>query len=197
MKSIQNICVFCGSSTGIDPIHQDAAKALGHWLAAKDIGLIYGGGRIGLMGLVADTTLASGGQVVGIIPQFLHDFEVAHQGVQELIITGSMHERKKIMYERADAFVSLPGGLGTLDETFEVLTWTQLGLSAKPVLLLDTGGYWQPLITLIDHCVDMGFAKPENRRLFRVISTIEQIPDAIADIRGDAQARPNVDSKLL
>jgi len=135
--------------------------------------------------------------VVGIIPQFLHDFEVAHQGVQELIITGSMHERKKIMYERADAFVSLPGGLGTLDETFEVLTWTQLGLSAKPVLLLDTGGYWQPLITLIDHCVDMGFAKPENRRLFRVISTIEQIPDAIADIRGDAQARPNVDSKLL
>lgn len=175
----KRICVFCGSSSRVDQGYKDMATRLGHLMAEADLGLVYGGGRVGLMGLVADAVLAGGGEVSGIIPQFLHDHEVAHTGVTTLEITDSMHARKQRMYELSDAFVILPGGLGTLDETMEVLTWTQLGLSRKPVILCNVGGFWDPLLALIDHTVATGFARAENRAILTVIDRIEDIIPAL------------------
>lgn len=174
------ICVFCGSSSRVAACYRDAASAFGTMIADHGAELVYGGGRVGLMGLVADAALAGGARVTGIIPRFLMDLEVGHGAVSELVVTDSMHARKAEMYERADAFVVLPGGLGTLDETLEVLTWSQLRLSSKPVVLVDTDGYWQPLLGLIDHTIDAGFTRPENRDLFRVVATVGEVFDALA-----------------
>jgi uncharacterized protein (TIGR00730 family) len=127
------------------------------------------------MGLVADAALASGSSVLGVIPKFLQDYEVGHDGLDELIVTDNMHDRKRLMYERSDAFVILPGGLGTLDETFEVLTWTQLGLSAKPVVLANINGFWNPLLALVDHLVSSGFAREENRSILQVADNMEEV----------------------
>ncbi|TMJ51130.1 MAG: TIGR00730 family Rossman fold protein, partial [Alphaproteobacteria bacterium] len=141
---------------------------MGAQLARAGIVLVYGGGRVGLMGLLADATLAAEGKVTGIIPSRLRDAEVAHRGVTELIVVDSMHERKRLMAERADAFAILPGGIGTLDEMFEIVSWKQLRLHDKPILLVDIGGYWAPLLALLDHVVDTGFAGAQTRGLLQV-----------------------------
>jgi uncharacterized protein (TIGR00730 family) len=142
---IRRLCVYCGSSPGVDPRYREAARALGGGLAARGIELVYGGGRNGLMGLVADAVLAGGGKVTGVIPLHLQNRELAHVGLSELLVVDSMHERKRVMAERADAFAVLPGGIGTLDETVEILSWRQLGLHDKPIYVVDIAGYWSPL----------------------------------------------------
>ena len=183
------VCVFCGSSSRVDVRYRDAATAFGRLVAAREAELVYGGGRVGLMGLVADAALEGGARVTGIIPRFLMDLEVGHGAVSELVVTDSMHDRKAEMYERADGFVVLPGGLGTLDETLEVLTWSQLKLTAKPIVLVDVDGFWQPLLALIDHTIRAGFTRPENRALFQVVATVDEVFDALAAFRTD----PSVD----
>jgi uncharacterized protein (TIGR00730 family) len=158
------ICVYAGSNPGTDPAHARAAEALGTLLARRGIGLVYGGGRVGLMGAVADAVLAAGGTAVGIIPAHLEERELAHRGLTELIVVGSMHERKTLMAERSDAFVALPGGLGTIEELVEAATWTQLGIHDKPVGLLDSAGYWAPFDAFLEGSVAAGFLHPEHRK---------------------------------
>lgn len=176
---IETVCVYCGSSSRVDEAYKRAAEALGRTLAAERVGLVYGGGRVGLMGLVADATYHGGGQVIGIIPTFLDDKEIANPNCTELIRTATMHERKEIMARRSDAFVVLPGGLGTLDEFFEILTWRQLGLHDKPVVVVNIAGYWDAMLGLIDGIIASGFARPENRRLFEVVDTVEAVLPAL------------------
>ncbi len=184
------LCLFCGSSSRVDPIYKQAAERFGRMTAERGSTLVYGGGRVGLMGLAADAAIDAGGQVVGVIPNFLQELEVGHSGLAELIVTDSMHARKQIMYDRADAFVVLPGGLGTLDEMVEVLTWTQLKLSAKPVILVDVAGYWEPFLKLVDHTVERGFARQENRDAIAVVREIDQIFEKVDAWRpGDADPR--------
>jgi hypothetical protein len=159
------IGVFCGSSFGRDPAFAAAAHALGERIAARGLGLVYGGGNVGLMGVVADAVLAAGGEVIGVIPRALVEREVAHAKLSELVVVNTLAERKEEMIARADAFVSLPGGTGTLDELFEVLTWTQLGYLAKPSGLLDVARYYAPLLAFLDGAVAQGFLRPEHRAL--------------------------------
>ncbi len=180
MTILSSLCVYCGSSSGVDARHRDAAARLGRLMAERGVRLIYGGGRVGLMGILADAALAAGGSVTGIIPVLLEEREVEHQGLSELHVVGSMHERKHRMFELADAFAVLPGGLGTLDETFEIVTWRQLGLHDKPVVLVDNAGYWAPLLGLIDHAIASGFAQPAVKRLFTVVETVDDVFTAIA-----------------
>jgi uncharacterized protein (TIGR00730 family) len=172
MPNIRRLCVYCGSSGAVDRQYRAAATELGTRLAAAGIGVVFGGGRIGLMGLLADAALAAGGEVIGVIPARLRDAELAHPGATELLVVESMHERKRVMAEKAEAFAILPGGIGTLDEMFETVSWKQLGLHGKPILLADIGGYWAPLRALLDDIVTKGFAQPEARELFRVVPTI-------------------------
>ena len=162
---IHRICVFCASSPGSDPAVTEATTALGRLLAERNIELVYGGGAVGLMGLVADTVMAAGGSVIGVIPDGLFPDEVGHQGLTRLETVASMHARKARMYELADAFIALPGGFGTLEELAETLTWNQIGLLAKPVGVLDVGGFWQPLLSLFDDMVDRAILKSTNRSL--------------------------------
>ncbi|MFN8358201.1 MAG: TIGR00730 family Rossman fold protein [Spirosomataceae bacterium] len=170
---MQNICVFCGSSSGHDPVYRSTAEALGTYLGTNGHRLIYGGGNVGLMGTVADATLASGGEVIGVIPDFLRKWEVAHDSLTDLLVTDTMHERKMLMAEQTDAVVTLPGGFGTLDELFEMLTWKQLRLHQKPIGLLNVKGYYNPLLQMIDQMVSEGFLKEENQALFVADETIE------------------------
>jgi uncharacterized protein (TIGR00730 family) len=172
MPAIRRLCVYCGSSGAVDRQYREAAGELGARLAAAGIGVVYGGGRVGLMGVLADAALAAGGEVIGIIPSRLRDAELAHHGISELVVVESMHERKRLMAEKADAFAILPGGIGTLDEMFETVSWKQLGLHSKPILLADIGGYWAPLRALLDGIVEKGFARPETRELLQVVPTI-------------------------
>ena len=169
MTQVTSICVYCGSASGNDPAYAAAATALGQDIARTGTGLVYGGGRIGLMGLVADACLAGGGKVAGIIPGFLHQREIAHPYVTDLRIVDSMHERKQIMFDLSDAFAVLPGGLGTMDEAFEMLTWRQLGRHKKPIIFLDTKGYWQPFKALVAKIVDEGFAQDQVQRMFAFV----------------------------
>tara|TARA_R110000782_G_scaffold74787_2_gene149529 strand:- start:166 stop:750 length:585 start_codon:yes stop_codon:yes gene_type:complete len=185
MSDISAICVFCGSRTGSDPAYENAARTLGRLMAEKGIRLVYGGGHVGLMGVVADAVLDAGGQVTGVIPDFLRRREVGRDDLTELVVTDSMHSRKQRMFELADAFVALPGGLGTLDETIEVATWKQLGLHAKPIVILDAAGYWGALSALLTSVVDGGFAYGDIQTLWSVVDSAEQVFDAI-----DAAARP-------
>jgi uncharacterized protein (TIGR00730 family) len=164
---VKNVCVFCGSRGG-GPIYADAARSLGALLAGRGLALVYGAGHVGLMGVLADAVLAAGGRVVGVIPQGLVDRELAHTGLTELIVVDTMHQRKAVMAERSDAFLALPGGYGTLDETFEILTWAQLGLHAKPVGLLNVAGYFDGLLSWLDHALREGFVKPAHRELLAV-----------------------------
>ncbi len=159
------VCVFCGSNRGSSPAYAEAATELGAALAASGVGLVYGGGDVGLMGVVADATLAAGGEVIGVMPEALVAKEIAHRGLTELRVTGSMHERKALMAELADGFVALPGGLGTFDELCEILTWGQLGLHTKPVALLDVDGFWDPFAALLDRAVEAGFLRAAHRDL--------------------------------
>jgi uncharacterized protein (TIGR00730 family) len=167
MVAITSLCVFCGSSTPTDPRYGATAKALGALAARRGISLIYGGGRVGLMGELADGALTAGGRVVGVIPTGLFSREVGHTGLSELHEVGSMHERKQLMYDLADGFIAMPGGLGTLEELAEVTTWSQLGLHAKPVVLLDVDGFWDPLVAQLDRMVAVGLLKPSNRELIQ------------------------------
>ena len=171
------VCVFCASSTGRRPAYARAAGALASAAVARDLTVVYGGASVGLMGAVADEALAAGGRVVGVIPQALVDREIAHPGLTEQHVVGTMHERKARMYDLSDGVVALPGGFGTLDELFEALTWTQLGLHAKPVGLLDVEGWWQPLLAYLDRAVDDGLLHPRNRELVLV----DDDPGALLD----------------
>ncbi len=179
MPDIASLCIYCGSSSGADPRHARAAATLGRLLGEACIELVYGGGNIGLMGIVADAALAAGGRVTGIIPTDLKRIELAHGGLDELVVVESMHERKRRMFERADAFAVLPGGVGTLDETFEIITWRQLGLHGKPIVIIDADGYWRPLIDLIEHTIAAGFTGPAIRDLFIVVDRVEDVLPAI------------------
>jgi uncharacterized protein (TIGR00730 family) len=189
MPQIRRLCVYCGSSGAVDEKFRAAATELGANLAAAGIELVYGGGRIGLMGLLADAVLAGGGWVVGIIPAALRDAELAHQGASELVVAGSMHERKRLMAERADAFAVLPGGTGTLDETFEIVTWRQLGLHDKPIFLVDIAGYWRPLIDLFEHIVTHGFARPVVPQIVHIVPSIPSLMAALGQAAPGAGTR--------
>jgi uncharacterized protein (TIGR00730 family) len=181
MKEITRLCVYCGSSGAVEASYREAASELGARLAAAGIELVYGGGRVGLMGLLADAALTTNGKVTGIIPRRLLDAEVAHLGVTELVVVDSMHDRKRLMAEKADAFAILPGGIGTLDELFEMLSWKQLELHDKPILLVDIGGYWAPLRALLDHIVVNGFARPQTRRLLHVVPSVSALMAALLE----------------
>lgn len=193
MPDIRSVAVFCGSRVGASPAYVAAAVALGQSLAAAGLRLIYGGGRIGLMGALADGALGAGGTVIGVIPDFLQRFEVAHGGCSELIVTDTMHERKTRMFDLADAFVTLPGGLGTFDETFEILTWRQLRLHDKPILICDIDGSAGALLGLIEDSIRDGFAPAEARDLYETVSGVSALMDRLTGM----QAVPGGASALL
>jgi uncharacterized protein (TIGR00730 family) len=180
MPAIHSVAVFCGAQAGADPAYAAAARDLGRGLAESGMRLVYGGGRVGLMGAVADAVLQAGGEILGVIPEFLTRREVAHTAV-DLTVTDSMHSRKQLMFSEADVFVSLPGGLGTLDETIEIITWRQLGLHDKPIVLCDVAGSVAPLRAVIDAAVTNGFAPPQVRNLFLVV---EGVPALLRCLRG-------------
>jgi uncharacterized protein (TIGR00730 family) len=177
---MRSVCVFCGSSLGADPIYRQAAAALGQEVARRHLRLIYGGGNVGLMGVVADAALAADGEVVGVIPRTLQAREVAHQGLTELIVVETMHDRKARMADLADAFVAMPGGYGTFEEFCEMLTWTQLGIQAKPCGLLNVNGYYDPLLALFDRATDEHFLKSKNRALVLTDTTAAGLLDQLA-----------------
>src|SRR3954467_9929979 len=183
---MRRVCVYCGSSPGSDPAYREAAVALVHALAERGLGVVYGGAHVGLMGVVADEALAAGAEVIGVIPQALVDREIAHTGLDDLRVVGSMHERKAQMAELADAFVALPGVLGTLEELFEVATWSQLGLHVKPCGLLNVLGYYDGLAGMLDHAVTERFLRPENRAIVLVESDPAAMVDALAGREGAA-----------
>jgi uncharacterized protein (TIGR00730 family) len=185
------LCVFCGSRAGARPEYAEAASALGRTLAQRGIELVYGGGNVGLMGVVADACLAAGGRVTGVIPQALLEWEVGHAGLTRLEVVGSMHARKARMAELSDGFIALPGGLGTFEELFEMLTWAQLGFHAKPIALLDVGGYYAPLRQMMAAAVDAGFMKPQNAERLLVAPGV----DAVLQAMGDYVA-PQTDARI-
>lgn len=191
MVDIASVCVFCGSSTPPDPRYSAAASELGSLIARRGLGLVYGGGSVGLMGSVADAALAAGGQVTGVIPAGLFSREVAHESLTTLHQVRSMHERKQLMYDLADGFIALPGGLGTLEELAEVTTWSQLGLHAKPVVLLDVDGFWDHLVGQLDHMVRVGLLKPSNRAL------IQRARDAQGALATLSAAQPAREEKWI
>lgn len=186
MSFPNSLCLYCGSSPGKNPSHVQAAADLGRFLAEKRIRLVYGGGRVGLMGAAADACMKAGGEVLGIIPDFLLRYEVGHTEITELQVVHSMHERKMRMAENADAFCILPGGLGTLEELFEVLTWRQLGLHDKPIIVLDVAGYWQRLIDLIEWQAEEGFLRREQLQLLRRIREVHELEEVLFNGRPGA-----------
>jgi uncharacterized protein (TIGR00730 family) len=177
---MHRICVFAGSNVGQQPSYAAAAELLGRTLAEQGIGVVYGGGGVGLMGKLADAALAAGGEVIGVIPKALQQREVGHAGLTELHVVASMHERKAMMAAYADAFVVLPGGLGTLEETFEVWTWGQLGFHRKPIGLLDVDGFWQPMIAMLERMVDEGFVNAQHRQ---IVCVDAQVPGLLEQLR--------------
>jgi uncharacterized protein (TIGR00730 family) len=205
MAELKSICVYCGASNGVAPVYNDAAAALGRTMAAENIRLVYGGGSIGLMGILARAVMDGGGAVTGIIPQFLKEREVMLREVGDLIVTANMHERKQAMFERADAFVALPGGIGTLEELVEVATWAQLDRHVKPILIVNINGFWDPLIVLFEHMAREGFLHKaflgENHNDLPVsyVDTVEAVVPAlrarIAGVTRSQLAEP-VDARL-
>ena len=180
---LARVCVFCGSSPGVRAAYAIAARALGGALARRGLGVVYGGAGVGVMGALADGALAAGGEVIGVLPRRLFRREVGHGGLTELIEVDSMHERKQRMAELASAFVALPGGYGTLEELFEVVTWAQLGIHRKPIGVLDVDGYFAPLATLLDHAVCEGFVRTEHRELVLLASSIDDLLDRLEQHR--------------
>ena len=180
---MRRVCVFCGSSEGVRPEYARVAKQLGRALAQRGLGLVYGGGHVGLMGILADAALAAGVEVIGVIPATLQLREIGHAGLSQLHVVANMHERKAKMAELADGFIALPGGLGTLEETFEVWTWAQLGFHRKPVCLLDVADFWRPLSVMVDRMVHEGFVGAKHRRMLFVSSEIEALLDHMARYR--------------
>ncbi|MGD0471481.1 MAG: TIGR00730 family Rossman fold protein [Terriglobales bacterium] len=180
---MKRICVFCGSSQGSRPEYRVAAEELGAELVRRKIGLVYGGGNVGLMGVLADAVLRAGGKAVGVIPEHLMEREVGHKGLTKLHVVRSMHERKALMADLSDAFVALPGGFGTLEEFCEVVTWAQLGLHAKPCGILNVLGYYSPLLEMFDHAVQERFLKPENRALVLARDSVVELLRALEEWR--------------
>lgn len=180
---MKRVCVFCGSSPGARPAYRAAAEAFGTLLAARGIGLVYGGASVGLMGAVADAALAAGGEVVGVLPRALATKELSHGRLTELRLVDSMHERKAQMADLSDGFVALPGGVGTFEELFEILTWAQLGLHEKPCALLDVDGYFASLLAFLDHAVDERFVRPQHRAMLLVDDAPERLLDAMTRYR--------------
>jgi len=183
---LARICVYCGSNAGMNPRYAQAARELGGLLTTRGLGLVYGGGKVGLMGILADAALAGGGEVIGVIPEALRAREVGHTGLTELRIVETMHERKALMEDLADAFVALPGGLGTLDELFEILTWAQLGMHHKPCGLLDVDGYFQPLLAWLDQATSEGFVRPQHRAMIMVETDGARLLDMFAEYQAPA-----------
>lgn len=189
MAGIHSIAVFCGSRLGANPAYAAAARDLGLGLAAAGIRLVYGGGRVGLMGALADSLLAAGGSVRGVIPDFLVQWEVAHPGVTDMVVTASMHARKQRMAEEADAFVALPGGLGTLDETIEIITWRLLRLHDKPILLCDVDGSAAPLCAAIEAAIAQGFAAPTARAAYEVVEGVPALLERLGRLETGSSVR--------
>jgi uncharacterized protein (TIGR00730 family) len=177
---VHRICVYAGSNPGSDPAYAGAARALASLMAERGIGLVYGGGKVGLMGVLADTVLAAGGEAIGVMPQALIDREIGHPNLTELKVVQSMHERKALMAELADAFVAVPGGIGTLEELIEVYTWSQLGIHDKACGVLNVRGYYDGLAAFLDHAVREGFLRPQHRAVLTVAEDPEQLLDALA-----------------
>ncbi|MGE5505795.1 MAG: TIGR00730 family Rossman fold protein [Actinomycetota bacterium] len=175
LPRLKSLCVFCGSSPGADPGHRQAAARLGAQLARDGVRLIYGGGQLGLMGALAEAVMTGGGKVTGIIPEHLTRIEKAYDEVTELHIVDSMHTRKRRMFDLADAFAVLPGGMGTMDECFEILTWKQLRLHNKPIIIVNQAGYWRPWLDLAAHIVEGGFAHPDTARLWTVVDDVDEV----------------------
>jgi len=186
MSSIGTVCVFCGSNPGTDPAYLEAATETGKYLAENGIGLVFGGGRVGLMGRVADTVMSEGGTVTGVIPKDLAEKEVAHQNLTDLHVVSSMHKRKALMAKLSDGFIAMPGGFGTFEEICEVITWTQLGFQEKPCGILNTNRYYEDLISLFDNATEKGFIRPEHRRLVLVS---DQIADLIEQLNSFTPSR--------
>jgi len=187
---VRRVCVFCGASTGGSTAYADAARAFGRAAVSRGLGVVYGGGRVGLMGALADGALQAGGEVVGVIPQELVDRELAHGGLTQLHVVGSLHERKALMAELADAFAALPGGFGTLDELMEQLTWSQLGLHDKPVGLLDVAGYWRPLVALARHATHEGFVRESDLAAIAVADEPDALLDRLLRMTREERPRP-------
>ncbi|MFV3128397.1 TIGR00730 family Rossman fold protein [Niveispirillum sp. KHB5.9] len=188
MSSIRTVCVYCGSSDFVADSFKEAARQTGEKLAENGYDIVYGGGRVGLMGIVADAGLKGGAKVVGIIPDHIKRYEVDHTGLSELIVVESMHIRKQMMVERSDAFVILPGGIGTLDEMFEIITWRQLRLHGKPVVIVNTDGFWNPLVALMEHMTETGFMRKPNLpgaedRLYHVVDSVEDAVSLLARLK--------------
>lgn len=193
MAQLNSICVYCGSGPGLNPAFVEAADALGQAMAAEGIRLVYGGGSLGLMGAVATAVLDHGGQVTGIIPDFLKQRELALGRVQEMVVTRDMHERKQLMFERADAFVALPGGIGTLEELVEQLTWAQLGRHKKPIVIANIDRFWDPLATLLDHMRDLAFIRAG---LNVTPLLVDRIEDVIPRIRAAMHPLPEAEKAM-
>ena len=175
MTTLNSVCVYCGASTRVDPLYTQAATDLGKALASENIQLVYGGGRLGLMGAVADGALSENGKVIGYMPDHLEDLEQGHASLTELHIVKDMHTRKRCMFEKANAFVVLPGGFGTMDEMFEIITWKQIELHDKPLIVLNINGYWDPLKALVENTVSEKFAKDHHRAFFNFVDRIEDV----------------------
>jgi len=190
MTRLTSLCVYCGSQSGIHPSHRVVARRLGTLLGENRIKLIFGAGKVGLMGVVADAALAAGGEAIGIIPHNLNRVELAHHRLTEIHVVNSMHERKQLMFELADAFAVLPGGLGTLDEMIEIVTWRQLRLHKMPVILIDHQGYWKPFYDLINHVVKEGFAHSSVKHLYTIVSDVEDVISTIeAQLKAEVLAK--------
>ena len=186
---LTSLCVFCGSQPGADPAFRNAAATLGRALAAHGTTLVFGGGNVGLMGVLADATLAGGGKAVGVIPTFLKDKELAHAQVSEMILVPDMHTRKRIMFDRSDAFCILPGGVGTLDEMFEIVTWRQLHLHNKPIVLVNVAGYWEHMLELFERIIADGFAHRGHSALLTVVEGPEEVIGAVEKELKEPKAR--------
>lgn len=196
MPEIRSVCVYCGASQTVRDLFKEQARTLGKTLAENSFKVIYGGGKMGLMGLVADSALKAGAEVVGIIPEHIQSREIEHLGLTELLVVDSMHTRKRLMSERADAFCILPGGLGTLDEFFEIVEWKQLGLHKKPIILINIEGFWDSLVTLVDHTIDENFARNEDRTLFHVVDSATAAIEYLKTLQ-DEEHTPPSDSSMV
>ena len=199
LKSLSHICVYCGSQPGRNPAYTQAARILGKAMAENGLGLVYGGGTRGIMGTVADAVMSAGGKVTGIIPEFLMDKEATRHALgqlDELVVTKDMHERKHLMFERSDAFVALPGGIGTLEEIIEIMTWAQLGRHTKPIVLANVGDFWKPLESLIDHMKDQGFIHTAHLVRPLVISDPAEIVPAIERVLSE-QSEQDGDAAVI
>src|SRR5277367_201329 len=190
------ICVFCGSADGADPVYMQTAKELGERIAAEGMGLVYGGATVGLMGVLANAAIAGGAEVIGVMPDVLMDREIAHPGVTHFHVVKTMHERKALMYEHADAFIALPGGYGTLDEFIEIVTWAQLKIHQKPCILINTNGYYDGFLAFLNHAMSQGFLKPENRKLIQVAKDAEASLAIVQSYWNGNQTRPSSNAEL-